>query len=222
MRAASEPVEGDHLPEVPFTPFAFRATPVTVDAVGLREGGRSIAKPGPKTENGKRASSRNAHKHGLRTESIDPVIIGIESAGEWKAHLDGMVESLEPEGYHETEMAVRIAEILWRLRRVTKYEAEHLRVVINGLPDEMAAMARYAEKVLGTPKEEFITPERVDMQVGNRLVPSPDVVAKIARFEAHLHRMYIQTLHELEALQARRNGERVPLTRLDISGPPAG
>jgi hypothetical protein len=155
-------------------------------------------------------------------ESNDPVVWNVESATEWKAHLNGMVESLEPEGYHETELAVRIAEILWRLRRVTKYEADHLRVVIDGLPEEMAAMARYSEKVLGIPKEESVTPERVEMQVGNRLVPSSDVVAKIARYEAHLHRMYIQTLHELEALQARRHGERVPLTRLDISGPPAG
>jgi hypothetical protein len=40
------------------------------------------------------------------------------------------------------------------------------------------------------------------------------------RYEAHLHRQYIQTLHELEALQARRRGERTPLARLDITGAP--
>jgi len=60
------------------------------------------------------------------------------------------------------------------------------------------------------------------MQADNRLLPSPSVVANITRYEAHLHRQYIQSLHELEALQARRRGERVPLARLDISGPPAG
>ena len=55
-----------------------------------------------------------------------------------------------------------------------------------------------------------------------RILPSKDDLMQIIRYEAHLHRQYIQTLHELEAIQARRRGERVPLARLDISGPPAG
>jgi hypothetical protein len=41
------------------------------------------------------------------------------------------------------------------------------------------------------------------------------------RYETHLHRLYIQTLHELEAIQARRHGERTPLARLDITASPA-
>ena len=40
------------------------------------------------------------------------------------------------------------------------------------------------------------------------------------KYEAHLHRMQIQTQHELEALQARRKGEHSPLARVDFSGPP--
>ena len=31
------------------------------------------------------------------------------------------------------------------------------------------------------------------------------------RYEAHLHRLYIQTLHELEAAQTRRKGGTSPL-----------
>ena len=41
------------------------------------------------------------------------------------------------------------------------------------------------------------------------------------RFESHLHRQCLQTLHEIEALQSRRLGKPVTLTRLDISAPPA-
>lgn len=42
------------------------------------------------------------------------------------------------------------------------------------------------------------------------------------RFEAHLHRQLLQTLHELEARQARRQGEQAPLARLDVQGVPEG
>ncbi len=40
------------------------------------------------------------------------------------------------------------------------------------------------------------------------------------RYEAHFHRQYIQTLHELEAIQLGRQGGHFPLARLDISAPP--
>jgi hypothetical protein len=198
----------------------YPASPATVVISGLTEGGDPIAKRGPKTDEGKRRSSRNALKHGLR--AVTPVIEGIEVPEIWQEHLEGMFESLEPEGYHERELAGRIAELLWRLRRVSTYEGNHLAIVIDQVPEDMAINARYGGKVLGRPKEEYLTPENVDLQVGNRFLPSSSVVANITRYEAHLHRMYVQTLHELEALQARRRGERVPLARLDISGPPGG
>jgi len=41
------------------------------------------------------------------------------------------------------------------------------------------------------------------------------------RYKAAEHRQLLQTMHEFEALQARRKGEHPPLARLDISGPPA-
>ncbi len=54
-----------------------------------------------------------------------------------------------------------------------------------------------------------------------RILPDDEVLTKITRYEAHLHRQYIQTLHELEALQTRRTGGSAPLARLDISASPA-
>jgi hypothetical protein len=42
------------------------------------------------------------------------------------------------------------------------------------------------------------------------------------RYETHLHRQWVQTLHELEALQQRRKGLPTHLARLDISASPAG
>jgi len=41
---------------------------------------------------------------------------------------------------------------------------------------------------------------------------------KVMRYEGHLHRQLLQTLHELEAMQARRAGRSAPLARLDVQG----
>jgi hypothetical protein len=45
-------------------------------------------------------------------------------------------------------------------------------------------------------------------------------IDRIMRYEAHVHRLLVSTIHELEAHQARRRGERTPLARVDFSSPP--
>jgi hypothetical protein len=74
---------------------------------------------GPKTTAGKARCSKNALRHGLRSEL--PVLPG-ECADDWQAHRDGIVGSLAPAGGLETALAERVALILWRLRRVASYE----------------------------------------------------------------------------------------------------
>jgi len=51
-----------------------------------------------------------------------------------------------------------------------------------------------------------------------RLMLPPLVLDKVTRYEAHLHRQLVQTMHELEAMQDRRRGHAAPLARLDVSG----
>jgi hypothetical protein len=45
---------------------------------------------------------------------------------------------------------------------------------------------------------------------GARLLPGDGRDERIARYERHLHNLFTSTLHELERLQARREGEAVP------------
>ncbi|MBI3966289.1 MAG: hypothetical protein HY329_11715 [Chloroflexi bacterium] len=51
-----------------------------------------------------------------------------------------------------------------------------------------------------------------------RLIPTEPDLNKVIRYETHLHRQLVQTMHELEALQARRRGLPAPLARLDLTG----
>jgi hypothetical protein len=51
-----------------------------------------------------------------------------------------------------------------------------------------------------------------------RLLPDEKTLEKVARYEAHLSRLFHKSLHELEALQTRRSGGVAPLARLDVDG----
>ncbi|MEE8370456.1 MAG: hypothetical protein V3S00_06780, partial [Dehalococcoidia bacterium] len=132
----------------------------------------------------------------------------------------GIVDSLHPDGYLENVLAERIATLIWRLRRAVRYETEMIDVHLQAIPDDMAVAARYAERALGKPQSETITLDAIGQQMSRRLLPDTNTLAKVMRYEAHLHRQYIQTLHELEAIQVRSQGGHAPLARLDISAPP--
>jgi hypothetical protein len=64
--------------------------------------------------------------------------------------------------------------------------------------------------------------EKVERELRNmareRLLPDEETLNKVARYEAHLSRLFHKTLHELEALQVRRLGGSAPLARLDVEG----
>src|SRR5262245_47089473 len=83
---------------------------------------------GPKTAEGKAIVSRNATKHGIFASV--PVIPG-ECPQTWEAHRAGVVESLAPVGLLEVNLAERAALLLWRLRRLARYEAETVAAAIE-------------------------------------------------------------------------------------------
>ena len=138
---------------------------------------------------------------------------------EWERYLKGITENLAPEGALEEELAARIASLLWRLRRVTRHETATTRGIIEGIQSKIDyANARIADREEGG---ELISDARTYKDQERHLVLDPYYLDNIMRYEAHLHRQCLQTLHELEALQARRRGETPHLARLDISAPPA-
>jgi hypothetical protein len=64
--------------------------------------------------------------------------------------------------------------------------------------------------------------ERVDRDLARmsreRFLPDEKTLEKVARYEAHLSRLFHKALHELEALQTRRSGSVAPLARLVVGG----
>ena len=174
---------------------------------------------GPKTRKGRAAVGLNARTHGITSNA--PVIPLMESEDEWDDHAAGVAASLQPEGYLEVVLAERIANVFWRLRRITRYETAAIMNHIAETVEDMVIAVNYSAGTLGTDK--LIVPDEAEVHAAqrNRSLPPSSDMEKIMRYETHFHRQLVQLLHEFEALQARRRGESAPLARLDVSVAPA-
>ena len=176
---------------------------------------------GPKTKAGKAKVSRNAVKHGIY--SVHPVIIeGLETVEDWEDYRDAITECLEPIGAYEEDLAESIALTRWRLRRVTHAETAEINMQVHRTADDLGLADAYANSIT---KEYEETPEpdprRIFAHQQPRVVPHGEAADRLMRQEAHLHRIWRQTAHELEAVQARRQGQPSSLHRFDFSSSPA-
>ncbi len=74
---------------------------------------------GPRTPDGKHRSSRNAVRHGLTAETV---IVELEDRDDYDAFQAAVISDYDAESAVEREMVLRLASILWRLRRATGIE----------------------------------------------------------------------------------------------------
>ena len=185
---------------------------------GSRDG--SKGRTGPRTAQGKAGNWLSSLSHGLRSNR--PVIPHMEDEAEWRRHLDGIRASLAPEGHLEHVLAERVANLLWRLHRVTRYEVVVTMHYIGSTAHDVAVADSYAARTLSKGVLLEPDPEMVAAHQQARILPPSKELDKIIRYETAIHRQLMQTLHEIEALQACRKGEPVHLARLDISSAPPG
>ena len=188
---------------------------------------------GPHTPAARAAVRHNAVRHGLTARSI--VIDGVETEAEWDEFQTDVVDSLAPENSLELAPANRIAQLLWRLRRVPRAERdlvataqdredaiETRRAKIDALDEEERRATAAALDAAAPRKRSFYASALVPLDVPSpppdrrRLLPDEAPLQGIMRYEAHLNRQLVHTLHEFEALQARRVGIAAPLARVDV------
>jgi hypothetical protein len=82
----------------------------------------ALRSTGPRSPLGKAIVGQNPARHGLYSAS--PVIHGLESPAAWEQHRCSTIASCAPVGQLETDLAERVALILWRLKRITRYERD--------------------------------------------------------------------------------------------------
>jgi hypothetical protein len=74
---------------------------------------------GPVTDEGKRSTRRNAIRHGLTAETI---IGALEDAEDYHAFEMAVAADYDAHSAAERELVLRLASVLWRLRRATAME----------------------------------------------------------------------------------------------------
>jgi hypothetical protein len=185
-------------------------------------GGGSAPNPkkrGPKTAEGKARSSRNAVKHGIR--SPHPFIIeGLESPEEWEEFKLGIIESRQPVGTQELELAINVAWDHWKLRRCRMHENAVLSKQVEETEDELQQGDAYEDGLPEDAPLPPIDPERLVHHQPANVIPNGWSMDRMLRYEAQVRKALNQDMNMLEVLQARRQGERTPLARVEVNSGP--
>lgn len=87
---------------------------------------------GPRSEEGKQRSRSNAVRHGLTAETI---IAALEDAEDYKAFEAAITADYGAQSAVERELVLRLASLLWRLRRATTIETGLFEIQADHLSD---------------------------------------------------------------------------------------
>ncbi|MCP4567186.1 MAG: hypothetical protein GY841_06370 [FCB group bacterium] len=167
---------------------------------------------GPKTEKGKQIVSQNGVKHGLFTRALilnAPALT--DDQNEYNSLVYSLVLELQPEGLFEDFLVRKIANCLWRSRRVILAENAQIERQlrnIDGQVDNAIGLQQLVDKSADDP-----TPEQKErtrsIVIGGNVIPNENMGRNISRYEMRLDRQMTRTLKTLNILQKRRKALEV-------------
>jgi hypothetical protein len=164
---------------------------------------------GPRSERGKAASSANAVKHGIRARPFLPYglfarenLLRNALAGESKAEfgklLDALDEAFSPADVFERLLVEKMALLLWRTRRLHRYERSKVDGQIN------------VQKIIAG-SNGIKTGKELEERMTRHCLPEEDALRTILRYEAMLSREFMRCYALLERRkQQAEHGEDAP------------
>jgi hypothetical protein len=188
---------------------------------------------GPITQEVKQRSRCNAVRHGLTAETV---IGALEHAEDYKAFEAAIIGDYDAQSAVERELVLRLANLLWRLRRATTIEtglfeiqANHLsdfRLARQALPSSRAVYAMFGragstsydrdptshgtvQTADPNPVALIVDPTVELTRCFLRLANLPNfALDRLSRYEGTLWRQAGRILHALEILDRRKPQER--------------
>ena len=97
----------------------------------------ALKSTGPRSEEGKRISRRNALRHGLTAGNV---IDGLEDGEDYRGFEAAIIADYDAETAVERELVLRLASLLWRLRRIITIETDLFQIQAEILRDRRNAM----------------------------------------------------------------------------------
>ena len=189
---------------------------------------------GPVTEEGKSRSRQNALRHGLTAETV---IDALEDAEDYAAFEMAVTADYDAQSAVERELVLRLASLLWRLRRATtiesglfKIQAKHLlqfrrrrqahwqrQEIIDGVYRNALAMEEpqddeTSSSTLAPDPPSTIEPADPFDDLTRAFVRLSNLptrpLDRLSRYEATLWRQACQILFTLQCLDRRKPWER--------------
>ena len=186
---------------------------------------------GPVTEDGKKRSRQNALRHGLTAETV---IAALEDAEDYAAFQMAVTADYDPQSAVERELVLRLASVLWRLRRATTIEtglfeaqARHVLLFQERRPTrrtrhELDDTGAQADEVQPERDQECLHDDRPDLPRRVHLDPSDGLTRsfvnlnnlptypldRLSRYETTLWRQTCQILFTLQCLNRPQSWRR--------------
>jgi hypothetical protein len=165
----------------------------------------ALKSTGPRTEEGKRRSRCNAIRHGLTAETV---IVGLEDPEDYESFEATIIADYDPTTAVERELVLRLASVLWRLRRATGIETTLFQSAVR-------QSAQLESNVInGTIADPLSYPDpNQKNQIAEsfmRLNETPfGPIVRVSRYEHVLWRQARQILVTLKSLRRRPRSERL-------------
>jgi hypothetical protein len=163
---------------------------------------------GPRTEEGKRMSRRNALRHGLTAETV---IDGLEASEDYRGFEAAIIADYDAETAVGRELVLRLASLLWRLRRIItdlfQIQAEILRdrrheaATVHDLLEQVPEVLTPADRLDGNGSA--LSPRELThcfLRLGNL---DSGAFERLGRYNASLWKQTAQTLLLLGSIRRR-------------------
>src|SRR5262245_58806780 len=125
----------------------------------------ALRSTGPTTEAGKQRSRLNAVRHGLTAETV---VASLEDAEDYQAFEAAIIADYEAETAVARELVLRLASLLWRLRRANAIEADLFELQAEALRQRQLAARPPTQTPDDTAYKAFAAPlETVEWQQSN-------------------------------------------------------
>jgi len=178
----------------------------------------ALKSTGPRTEEGKRRSRCNAIRHGLTAETV---IAGLEDPEDYESFEATIIADNDPTTAVERELVLRLASVLWRLRRATGIETTLFQ-------SAMKQSAQFRSKMIGRATTAGLQTQvppynksgpnanSLDSTQKNQIAESflrlnetpSSPITRLSRYEHVLWRQARQILVTLKSLRSRSKTER--------------
>lgn len=161
----------------------------------------ALKSTGPKTEEGKKVSRMNALKHGILSQEI---LLPDEDESALIKLREGFNNEFSPVGDIEEILVDRIVSLIWRLKRLGQTEASIFRSY-----EADNSFKVFSDNVSALGKS-FIDDSN-----------GANAFSKLSRYESTIERGLFKAIHELQRIQAARQGKAVPLpitVDIDVTG----